>query len=171
MKFLGYLINSQGLHPTRSKVEAIKKAPMPTHKAELQVFLGLNFYVVFLPHKASVAEPLPRLLDSSAAWHWGRLETHAFEAVKELLKSSAVLVQYSDRLPLTLACDASPYGIGAVLSHICPNGKEVPITYFSRILSKAERNYSQIGGVGGRSRNQEIPQLLVWPDIPISHGP
>lgn len=97
-----------------------------------------------MPHKASVAEPLHRLLDNKAAWKWGSREAAAFVAVKDLLTSNAVLVQYSDRLPLILVCNASPFGIGAVLSHQLPNGAEAPLAYFSRILSAPERNYSQI---------------------------
>lgn len=59
VEFLGYLIDAKGIHPTPSKVATIKQAATPTCKAELQAFLGLlNFYSVFLPHKATVAEPL-----------------------------------------------------------------------------------------------------------------
>lgn len=68
----------------------------------------------------------------------------AFWAVKSLLTSSSVLVQYSESLPLVLACNMSPYGVGAVLSHKMPNGTEAPIAFFSRILSLAEGNYNQI---------------------------
>lgn len=141
VEFLGYLIDSHSLHPMPSKMEAIKKAPTPTNKTKRQVFLGLlNFYAVFLPHKASVAEPLHRLLDHKTAWKWAaEREANAFAAVKDLLTSNAVLVQYSDRLPLTLACNALPYGIGAILSHWLPNGAEAPIAYFSRTLSAPER--------------------------------
>ncbi|XP_060545241.1 uncharacterized protein K02A2.6-like [Pantherophis guttatus] len=145
VEFLGFLVDGSGIHPTPSKVEAIKKAPTPTCKAELQAFLGLlNFYSIFLPHKASVAEPLHRLLDSKAPWVWEQPHATAFTAVKNLLTSNAVLIQYNDNLPLTLVCDASPYGIGAVLSHVLPNGTEAPVAYYSRTLSSAERNYGQL---------------------------
>ncbi|XP_026581555.1 uncharacterized protein LOC113454394, partial [Pseudonaja textilis] len=143
--FLGYLLDRHGIHPTGKKLRAIKEAPTPTNKAELQAFLGLlNFYNVFLPQKATVAEPLHRLLDKAATWTWGKREETAFQRTKDLLTSDAVLIQYSETLPLSVTCDASPFGIGAVLSHTLPDGTEAPIAFFSRTLAKPERNYSQL---------------------------
>ena len=54
------------------------------------------------------------------------------------------LTHYDPGRPLRLACDASPVGIGAFLSHIMEDGSERPIAFTSRTLTKAERNYSQI---------------------------
>ncbi|XP_058024044.1 uncharacterized protein K02A2.6-like, partial [Ahaetulla prasina] len=145
VEFLGYRIDREGIHPTESKVRAIRKAPAPKNKTELQAFLGLvNFYAVFLKNKATIAEPLHKLLAKNAAWSWGKAETKAFEGVKNLVSSDSLLIQYNGTLPLVLVCDASPYGVGAVLSHRLPNGTEAPIAYYSRTMSSAERNYSQL---------------------------
>ena len=42
------------------------------------------------------------------------------------------------------ACDASSYSIGAVLSHRMPDGKERPVGFISRTLTRSEKKYSQI---------------------------
>ena len=68
----------------------------------------------------------------------------AFQKAKQQLLSSNMLVHYDSTLPIVLAGDASAYGVGAVISHIMPDGKEHPIAFASRTLSSSERNYSQI---------------------------
>ncbi|XP_032997803.1 uncharacterized protein K02A2.6-like [Lacerta agilis] len=126
--FLGFRVDADGLHPTEDKVRAICDAPAPKNKAELQAFLGLlNFYHAFLPHKAA---------------------EKSFQGVKELLISNSVLMHFDENLPVVLACDASPYGVGAVLGHQLSDGREVPVAYFSQTLTPAERNYSQIDKEG-----------------------
>ena len=62
---------------------------------------------------------------------------------KSSLSAANVLVHYPE-LPLVLECDASPYGVGAVISHRFPDGVERPIAYASRSLNAAENNYNQI---------------------------
>ena len=64
--------------------------------------------------------------------------------VKQRLVSSRVLVHYDCELPLRLATDASDYGVGAVISHVFPNGEEKPIAFASRTHTQAEKNYPQI---------------------------
>ena len=59
-----------------------------------------------------------------------------------MLTSTALLVHYDPTKPLVISCDASHYGVGAVLSQVC-SGEEKPVAYASMTLTKAERNYSQ----------------------------
>ena len=60
------------------------------------------------------------------------------------MSSDAVLTHYNPALPIGIACDASSLGIGGTLFHRYPDGFERPIASVSKILSKSQRNYSQI---------------------------
>uniref|UniRef100_A0A5S6QJF2 RNA-directed DNA polymerase n=1 Tax=Trichuris muris TaxID=70415 RepID=A0A5S6QJF2_TRIMR len=145
VKFLGYRIDSKGIHPAEEKVAAIQNFPLPRNKQELQSFLGLlNFYHNFLPNKADIAEPLYRLLDKHSKWSWNQAHSKSFSELKQLISSDLVLTQYDDSLPLILTCDASPLGVGCVLAHLTPDGMERPIAFHSRTLSPTERKYAQI---------------------------
>ena len=75
---------------------------------------------------------------------WGTAQSKAFTISKKLLLSSNCLTHFDSSLELTLACDASNYGLGAVLSQKMPDGSDRPIVYASRTLNTAECNYSQL---------------------------
>ena len=97
-----------------------------------------------MPNLSTVLAPLYRLLRKDVKWHWSSEEEKTFEVSKELLTSSKVLVHFNPKYKLVLACDASAYGVGAVLAHKFEDGSERPIGYASRSLAPAERNYSQL---------------------------
>lgn len=40
---------------------------------------------------------------------------------------------------LFIICDASPFGVGVVLSHIPPDDTEAPTAFYSRTLTSTER--------------------------------
>jgi len=56
-------------------------------------------------------------------------QQQAFEKSKQLLSLSQPLIHFDPLLYTHLTCDASAYGIDAVLSHRMPDGLEQPISF------------------------------------------
>ena len=147
--FLGHKVDATGLHPVLDKVTAIQEAPAPTTVTELKAYLGLlNYYHKFLPNLSTVLAPVHKLLRKGVQWQWGEEQEASFQQSKQLMQSAEVLVHYDPEKDIVLSCDASPYGVGAVLSHRMPNGAERPIGFVSRTLTSAEKNYSQLDKEG-----------------------
>ena len=120
--YLGHKITAEGLWPLEDKVWAVKEAPSPKCVAGLKSFLGLvNYYGKFLQDLSRILAPLYKLLHNDIKWQWGEEQERAFREVKALLHSATVLVHYDPAKEITLACDASPYGVGAV-SFPCNGG-------------------------------------------------
>ena len=100
------------------------------------------------------------LLQKKQRWEWFTPQAQAFQIAREALQNDTLLVHYDTKKSLILACDASQYGIGAVLSHVMPDQQERPVAYASRTitptqqerpvayasrtLTPAEKNYSQL---------------------------
>ena len=136
--YLGHIVDAQGLHPDPEKVRAIEQAHRPHCVSELKSYLG--------PITASFYQTSPQYLPLctlyDTRWSWSKEREEAFQASK--LTSSEVLVHFDPELPLLLACDASSYGIGAVLLHQMSDGSEHSLAFVSRSLTEVERKYSQI---------------------------
>ena len=129
VEYLGHTISREGLKTSDSKVKAISNAPAPSNVSELRSFIGLiNYYGNFLPDLATTLTPLYDLLRAKE-WSCGKEQEESFREIKDLLKSSRVLIHFDDSLPLTLSCDASPLGL--VLSWLidCPVVRSVPLDF------------------------------------------
>ena len=61
-----------------------------------------------------------------------------------MLQSDSLLVHHDPSKQIVLTCDASPYGIGTVLSHTMEDCTDRQIAYASRTLMSAEKKYSQL---------------------------
>ena len=144
-EFLGYRVDGEGRHPTDEKIAAIKGAPSPKNVAELSSYLGLpNYCGNFIPNLSTLLQPLHELLRKGVKWAWTEECEKAFVRSKSELLADKVLVLCDEKRKLILACDISPYGAGAVISHVMDDGEERPIAFASTTLTKSERNHSQI---------------------------
>ena len=125
--------------------EAVRCAPRPKNRAELQSFLGLvNHYRKHIPNMSSLCNPLNLLLCKDQKWKWTTKTEEAFNVLKsKLTAKDTMLIHYDPTKVVTLAVDDSPVGLGAVLSQNTDKGEQ-PVAYASRSLSKSEKNYAQL---------------------------
>ncbi|UYV70991.1 K02A2.6-like, partial [Cordylochernes scorpioides] len=93
---------------------------------------------------ADILAPLYHLLKKNSKWNWTGEHRILFAKCKALLTNESVLAHYDATRELVLACDASSYGLGVVLSHRNDGKEETPIAFASRTLTEAERRYSQL---------------------------
>lgn len=144
VSYLGFVIDKNGLHKSPEKIQAIVDAVPPKNVSQLKSFLGIvNYYRLFIPNASMVLSPLYDLLQKGKKWEWTKNHDTVFSKIKTELSSDRVLAHFNCGAKLILTVDASPTGLGAILSQI-EEGKEKPISYASRVLTKAEKNYSQI---------------------------
>ena len=145
IEYLGHVIDKDGFHPTEEKIQAFKDAPRPTNVTELRAFLGIiNYYGKFMSKLSTQLSPLYKFLCKKSKWVWTSEQDHALVVAKGALQANSLLVHYDSSKPLVVACDASQYGLGAVLSHVMEDGSERPVACASRTLSSTEKNYSQL---------------------------
>ncbi|KAJ8878861.1 hypothetical protein PR048_019450 [Dryococelus australis] len=120
IEYLGHFIEINKISKSPGKVAAIVDMPRPKSAEDVRIFLGMN-----------------------TIFKWASACEAALLKLKQAIASDQVLVPYDPDLAVQLACDASPTGIGGVLSHIV-DGHEHPIAFASRSLTAAEQNYSQL---------------------------
>ena len=87
----------------------------------------INYYSRFLPNLSHQLAPLYKLLKRDAHWYWKSKQSTAFQLAKNALQADSLLVHFDPGKQIVVACDASPLGLGAVLSHIMQDGQERPI--------------------------------------------
>lgn len=144
VRYLGHILQNGQIMPNPEKVRAITDTEPPTNVETLQSYLGLfRYYGKFIPNVSDELRPLYELLRKENAFNWSEEYQATFEKSKALIISHKVLDLYDPTKQIIVAADISPYGAGAVLSHIV-NGEERPVIFVSCSLTSAQRNYSKI---------------------------
>ena len=164
--FLGNRVDGEGRHLTDQKIAAIKGAPSPKNVTELRSYLGLlNYYGNFISNLSTLLQPLHELLRKGVKWAWTEECEKAFVRSKSELVADKVLVPYDEKRKLILACDASPYGVGAVISHVMDDGEERPIAFASRTLTKSELLANREGSPGNCIWCPEVSQVSIRSNV------
>lgn len=138
---MGHVITENGISTDPEKVECIRNWPVPRNKKQLRSFLGFcSYYRKFVRGFSVIAKPLFVLTKNQNKFIWNEECQSAFPKLKQFLMSSQILSFPSETGEFILDTDASNHGIGVVLSQKQENGEKV-IAFYSRVLSKSERNY------------------------------
>ncbi|KAL7735169.1 hypothetical protein ACLKA6_014885 [Drosophila palustris] len=143
VQYLGFVIGRGGIATDPSKVDAIRSWPSPKTLKQARRFLGLvGWYRRFIQNFAEVVFPITELLSTKKKFVWTDTAQEAFDKLKDLLTTAPILQNPDFSKPFFVHCDASDFGVGAVLIQLTDEGIEKPVAFMSKKLNTAQRNYS-----------------------------
>ncbi len=150
IEFLGHIVGKDGIKVDPAKIEKVKDLKIPTTVREVRSILGLcSYYRKFVKDFSKIAKPLNELLkknkdnkEKNPKIEWNEERQEAFEILKQKLIEAPILQSPNFNKEFILITDASGIGLGAVLSQLNNEGKEVVIAYASRTLNETEKRYS-----------------------------
>ena len=137
--FLGHWLTPDGVKPWKKKIDAILRMRAPTNVKELRSFLGMvTYYRDMWPRRSHVLAPLTSLLKTKN-FVWTEDQQRAFQEMRSILATDAMLAFPDHNAPFDIETDASDYQLGAVIKQ---HGR--PVAFYSRKLSSAQKNYTTI---------------------------
>ncbi|KAE8976274.1 hypothetical protein PF004_g24177 [Phytophthora fragariae] len=140
--FLGCFLGKDGVRADPEKVCAIAQWSVPVSQKALRKWLGLaNYLHKYSANYAEVARPLTNLLKKDAVWSWTSEAQQAFEVIKSSLQSAPILALPDEERPFSVVCHASDFAIGCALLQVDAEGRERVVSFQSRQLKAAEKNY------------------------------
>ncbi|PFX17087.1 putative RNA-directed DNA polymerase from transposon BS [Stylophora pistillata] len=114
--FMGMLLSEKGIDPTAAPVKAVLEVEEPKRASDVRSFLGLaNYSSGFIPHFATLSEPLRRLTSKETPFKFGPEEKKSFECLKQKMAEACTLAYFDKNTPTKIITDAGPVGLGAVL--------------------------------------------------------
>ena len=139
---LSHVISIKEIEHDDNNLAAVTAYPTLCNSKEVKQFIELlHYYRCFIPHYVENAEPLHRILRKiSKNFNWTAECDTSFSLLISKLTSSPILAYPHFTDPFTVSTDVSDKAIGEVLSQL-RDGHERLISYWSRQLSTADRNY------------------------------
>ncbi|GJT30071.1 putative reverse transcriptase domain-containing protein [Tanacetum coccineum] len=138
VQFLGYVIDSQGIHVDPAKIESIKDWASPKIPMEIRQFLGLaGYYRRFIKGFLKITKLMTKLTQKKVKFVWGDKQEAAFQLLKQKLYSAPILALPEGSEDFITYCDALIKGLGAVLMQ-----RDKVIAYASRQLKIHGKKYT-----------------------------
>ena len=144
--FLGHIVSEGCIKPNPKKIKALADFERPSSIKTIQAFVGLgSYYRRFIKNFAAIAKPLFEVTaNNNKKFFWNERCEDAFQKIRSALTNETVMSQPDFAKPFIVECDASQYGIGAVLSQNKSEQNQLdrPIAYFSASLNKSQQKWS-----------------------------
>ena len=133
---------TNGIATYQDKIKVIVELPRPLHYKGIQIFMGhCGYYCRFIYIYAKVAKPLYALL---VEFVWTEECKESFQKLKQPLVTAPILRPPDWTKPFHVHIDASNFAIGYILAQPYKGNMDLPISYASRQLNSAEKNYTTI---------------------------
>ena len=92
LKFLGHVIDKDGVHADPEKVKSVIDMKAPTNVLESHRFMGMvNQLAKFTPNLAEITQPLRELLSKKNTYLWSPDQEKSFEKIKQKLSKPTYL--------------------------------------------------------------------------------
>jgi transposase InsO family protein len=142
VRYLGYILNAEGLRPDPEKIAAIVNYPAPKKVRDVRRLLGMaSFYRRFISNFSEITTPISDLLKKGRKFSWTEEAHRSFLELKSRLVEAPILCSPDFGLPFSVEVDSSDFGVGAILSQQV-DGTDRVISYFSHKLTTTQRKYS-----------------------------
>jgi hypothetical protein len=141
-KLLGHIVSAEGVRIDPSRVEAIQTLSLPRSRKEVQAFLGkINFLRRFVSNFAEVVKHITTMLRKGNEVKWTAEPRESFVQIKKALTEAPVLISPDYSKDFLIFSFASFDTVATVLLQKNEEGREQPISFFSKALRDAEIRY------------------------------
>ncbi|XP_075550350.1 uncharacterized protein LOC142583755 [Dermacentor variabilis] len=138
LNFFGLNFSADGVRPDPKKIAAFLQIKTPESPQEVRSLLGMiNYSGRFLRNLADLTQPLRELTLKDVVWEWTKRQQNALESLKQAMCDPYTLAYFDPSKPTELVGDASPHGLGAILTQRDSEDIAV-IAYASRALTPVE---------------------------------
>jgi hypothetical protein len=148
LEYLGYVINRDGMKPSRKKVEAIQNIAEPKTRKQLRGFIGLvNYYCDMWIRRSHVLAPLSELCSKNVTWKWTEAHRKAFNEAKKIVHPGET------RTELTIAHHYTWKGMRKTVQHVCSRCDS---------CQHNKRRHPKLGKL-----NPKDPEVVPWQTVCI----
>ena len=169
VRYLGYIVEAGvAIRTDPEKVRAIQEWERPTSVKGVRSFIGFaNFYREFIANFSRIIAPLTQLTKKKVPFQWNNDTQAAFERLKNAFITDPILAHWDPSRKTVLEADCSGTALGGCLSQEI-DGVLHPVTYHSRALTPAQRNYT----IHDKELLAIVDSTTAWTDMLMSvHKP